>query len=204
MNVRRIMDNFPGLVEGAQGVGQDRHPDQPAAQAPRRWRTAWTPRTSARTCSRRRSTRRESLASSRGYIIQPNVVPHPHGGQRRVLDVDPRCSQQRERLGAEARRVWVLNGSGRTGAVGASTPTASRTTGSTRRRRTSGATRPAPTKIVVLQRRRGRDARDDRLPRAAVQDDGRRRSTDPKVTVDIDRHARAQTRRNLAAIDPVG
>ncbi len=56
----------------------------------------------------------ESLASSRGYIIQPNVV-RIRKAVKEAFSTPPALLELRERLGAEAARVWVLNGSGRPG-----------------------------------------------------------------------------------------
>lgn len=52
--------------------------------------------------------------SPRGYIITPNVTRIRKAVQE-AFTADPALVARRERLGGESARVWVLNGSGRTG-----------------------------------------------------------------------------------------
>lgn len=56
----------------------------------------------------------ESMGSSRGYIITPNVV-RIRKAVKDAFSVSPALMAQRERLGAEAARIWVYNASGRDG-----------------------------------------------------------------------------------------
>ena len=56
----------------------------------------------------------ESMGSSRGYIITPNVV-RIRKAVKDAFSVSPSLMAQRERLGSEAARVWVYNASGRDG-----------------------------------------------------------------------------------------
>ena len=51
---------------------------------------------------------------SRGYIITPNVV-RIRKAVKEAFSVSPALMAQRERLGAEAARIWVYNASGRDG-----------------------------------------------------------------------------------------
>ena len=62
----------------------------------------------------------EYVTSPRGYIITPNVA-RIRKAVKEAFQVTPEQLALRERLGAEAARAWVLNGSGRNGlAVGVS------------------------------------------------------------------------------------
>jgi LCP family protein required for cell wall assembly len=56
----------------------------------------------------------EILASARGYIIEPNVA-RIRTAVREAFTVDPAFAQARDAIAAEGARIWVLNGSGRTG-----------------------------------------------------------------------------------------
>ncbi len=56
----------------------------------------------------------EYMTSPRGYIITPNV-PRIRKAVSDAFKVTPAVLAQRERLGAEAARTWVINGSGRSG-----------------------------------------------------------------------------------------
>jgi LCP family protein required for cell wall assembly len=59
----------------------------------------------------------EDAQSSRGYIIQPNVV-RIRNAVHDAFSVSPTLSALRERLGSESARVWVYNASGREGLSG--------------------------------------------------------------------------------------
>ncbi len=56
----------------------------------------------------------ESTDPRRGYIIEPNVV-RIRRAVKEAFSTPPALLALRERLGAEAARVWVLNGAGRPG-----------------------------------------------------------------------------------------
>ncbi len=56
----------------------------------------------------------EYLTSPRGYMITPNV-PRIRKAVKEAFSVTPAVLAQRERLGAETARAWVINGSGRNG-----------------------------------------------------------------------------------------
>ena len=56
----------------------------------------------------------EPQGDSRGYIITPNVV-RIRKAVKEAFSVSPALMAQRERLGAEAARIWVYNASGRDG-----------------------------------------------------------------------------------------
>ena len=51
---------------------------------------------------------------NRGYVIEPNV-PRIRKTVKEAFSTPTKLLDLRERLGAEAARVWVLNGSGRAG-----------------------------------------------------------------------------------------
>ena len=56
----------------------------------------------------------EYLSSPRGYIITPNVV-RIRRAVKEAFSINSKLLALRERLGAEAAGVWILNASGRTG-----------------------------------------------------------------------------------------
>jgi hypothetical protein len=56
----------------------------------------------------------EPQGDRRGYIITPNVV-RIRKAVEEAFSVSPALLAQRERLGAEAARIWVYNASGRDG-----------------------------------------------------------------------------------------
>jgi LCP family protein required for cell wall assembly len=56
----------------------------------------------------------EIFASPRGYIIEPNVT-RIRTAVREAFTIDPAFAQARDAIAAEGARIWVLNGSGRTG-----------------------------------------------------------------------------------------
>ena len=56
----------------------------------------------------------ESTDPRRGYIIEPNIV-RIRKAVKEAFSTPPALLALRERLGAEAARVWVLNGAGRPG-----------------------------------------------------------------------------------------
>ena len=57
----------------------------------------------------------EIMSSPLGYIVDPNVV-RIRKAVKEAFSIKPEVLALRDRLGAEAARVWVLNGSGRTSA----------------------------------------------------------------------------------------
>jgi LCP family protein required for cell wall assembly len=56
----------------------------------------------------------DTIDPTRGYIIEPNVV-RIRKAVKEAFSTPPALLDLRDRLGAEAARVWVLNGSGRGG-----------------------------------------------------------------------------------------
>ncbi len=56
----------------------------------------------------------EIFASPRGYIIEPNLT-RIRTAVREAFTIDPVFAQARDAIAAEGARIWVLNGSGRTG-----------------------------------------------------------------------------------------
>ena len=108
--------------------------------------------------------------SPRGYIITPNVV-RIRKAVNQAFKVSAETMALRDRLGAEAARVWVLNASGRSG-LSARTAEYLAYNGleaSAPNRRI--ADQAAATKIVVYNGAESDDARDDQVPRGPVQDD---------------------------------
>ena len=108
-----LIPQLPGPHRRAQ-VGRSartsRSTSSPTLLGPRRARS--TPRTSARTSSRRRSTGSE-------YPIEPARLHHRARTSTRsapavkhAFTVDPADEAQREKLAEEGASVWVLNGSG--------------------------------------------------------------------------------------------
>ena len=84
----------------------------------------------------------------RGYIIEPNIT-RIRRAVKDAFSTPASLLAQRDRLGAEEARVWVLNGSGRSG-LSTTTADAWPTTASRPRPRTSGRhAAGATTKIVV-------------------------------------------------------
>ncbi len=136
---------------------------------------------------------------NRGYVIEPNVV-RIRKAVKEAFSTPPELLELRERLGAEAARVWVLNGSGRSGL---STSTADRLAydGMDASAPNQKANQIGSTKIVVY------NGAETDMPEtiAYLEDLFKTKATfvdDPKVTVDmivtLGRNAP-----NLA-IDPVG
>lgn len=56
----------------------------------------------------------EVLSGPRGYLIEPNIT-RIRTAVREAFTVDPAFAQAREAIAQEGAKVWVLNGSGRTG-----------------------------------------------------------------------------------------
>ena len=129
--------------------------------------------------------------------------PDPQGGQGGVLG-DARAARPARAPGrGGAPRVWVLNGSGRTGLGDATSPTTSPTTGSTRRRPTSASRAPlAKTRIVVYNGAEAAMPETIKYLEDLFDDDGHARRRTPRSTVDIDRHA-GQGRPDIE-VDAVG
>ena len=110
----------------------------------------------------------------RGYVIEPNIA-RIRRAVKDAFSTPASVLALRDRLGAEEARVWVLNGSGRSG-LSASTAD---------RLAYDGLDASAPNQRVHdaaghdedrrLQRRRGRLPGDDQVPRGPVQREGRPR-----------------------------
>ena len=184
MNAQAIVANLPELVERAQGLGQDRHPDRqlPKLLAPRgerrhprhplvRVRAALlrdgVPRTRPAATSSRPTSSRIRAAGPRGVQVSPELLA------------------QRERLAAEAAAVWVFNASG----TGRAPTRVADYLGY------HGLDASAPHKRLAEPAREDDDhvyngaeadaAGDDHVPREAVRDDGHDRDGPGGRGVDI-------------------
>jgi hypothetical protein len=112
MNVGAIMDNFQGLSDA---LKKSVRTDVPFNQVPKLLSLA----DSIDTKNIRSYVFAPSFYASegydnRGYVIEPNVV-RIRKAVKEAFSTPQELLEQRERLGAEAARVWVLNGSGRSG-----------------------------------------------------------------------------------------
>ncbi len=113
MNAAAIIDNLPSLVKT---LGESVKTDIPVGEMPKLLALAESVDTkSIRSYVFAPSFyATENANSSRGYIITPNVV-RIRKAVKEAFSIKPAVLAQRERLGAEAARVWVKNAAGRPG-----------------------------------------------------------------------------------------
>jgi LCP family protein required for cell wall assembly len=180
MNVGAIMDNFQDL---SKALKESVRTDVPFSQVPKLLSLA----DSIDTKNIRSYVFAPSFYASegydnRGYVIEPNVV-RIRKAVKEAFSTPPALLELRERLGAEAARVWVLNGSGRPG-LSASSADRLAYDGMDASAPNQRANQVGSTKIVVYN-----GAETDMPETIAYLEDLFKTkvttTTDPKVTVDM-------------------
>ena len=109
MSAQAVIANLPSLV---QVLGSAVKTDIPVAELPKLLALADSVDTkNVRSYVFGRSYGTESMGTSRGYFISANV-PRIRRAVKEAFSITPEVLARRDRLGAEAARVWVANASG--------------------------------------------------------------------------------------------